>query len=588
MIEDPELRDAIRHEKRWYVAWVAARYVPALAGALAFILLVVLVPDASNRLVSKEVARRPGASPPGSTTKGGFGSGSTSGGSKSGAKPAGSTPGGSPDGQGSSVGPSAGAPGAKPSPGSGSHSPPVSSSSGRAVSGVKCGSGVRQVTWSPYAPMCRARWSGNNGGATAHGVTDSTITLVLRNPSDWDSAAEATGTPKFAGIAHDTQVLVDFFNRQFELWGRKVIVKTFNGRGSFFAEGANKGQEAASADAQTAYDLGAFVDGFPISTGTYSDAEAARRIISFAPGNSLAAYKAHAPYMYGVPLGPVADIQGAGVAAVACQRMAKMKAVFAGDPLYQTSTRTFAILEPEQPEYAGGGAIAVQQMKKCGAPVQLYQYSADVSSEPQQAAQITARMQADHVTTVLMLTDPLMSQFMTHAATQEGYKPEWVFTVFPQALTRQADQNQMAHSVDVSPWHATTGAPAQRLCARIYQLADAEGSPQSGSQGLDASCSLLLALFSALQQAGPVLTPQSFNRGWFTLPDSSTSSDFGRWSFGSDQWSPDATMSVLQWNATQKSRYDNGTGQWEACGGPADYPYRNANLGSGQLHCHGQ
>jgi hypothetical protein len=435
--------------------------------------------------------------------------------------------------------------------------------------------------------MCTNEWSGNNGGATAHGVTASEITLVLRKPSDWDSAADATGTPRFADIAHDTEVLVDFFNGEFELYGRKVIVKTFEGRGSFFAEGANKGQELASADAQTAHDMGAFVDGFPISTGSYSDAEASRGIISFAPGNSLAAYKANAPYMYGVPLGPVAEIQGAGVAAVACQRMAKMKAAFAGDPVYQRTTRKFAVLEPEQPEYAGGGAIVVKALKKCGAPAEIYKYNADVSVEPQQADAITARMMADGVTTVLMLTDPLMSQFMTRSASQRNYKPEWVFTVFPQALARQADASQLAHAIDISPWHATTGSPKQRLCARIYQLADKGGSPQSGAQGIDASCSLLLALYSALQQAGPELTPQSFNRGWFSLPASSASSDFGRWSFGPDQWSPVASMSLLHWEADKRSSYDGGMGQWASCGGPADYPYRNAHLGSGQLRCNG-
>jgi hypothetical protein len=428
-------------------------------------------------------------------------------------------------------------------------------------------------------------WSGNNGGATSHGVTGSTITLVLRNPSDWDRLADATGTASFEEIAHDTRVLVDFFNTEFELYGRKVVVETFNGRGAFLAEGANRGQETASADAQTAYDLGAFVDGFPISTGAYSNAEAARGIISFAPGNSLAAYRANAPYMYGVPLGPVADIQGTGAAAVACQRMAKMKASFAGSAVFQETTRKFAILEPEQPEYAGGGAIAVRALQGCGAPVELYRYNADVALEAQQADSISARMQADGVTTVIMLTDPFMSQFMTQSATSRNYRPEWVFTVFPQHLARQADASQLAHSIDISPWHATTGAPEKRLCARIYELADPDGSPQSGASGIDATCSLLLALYSALQQAGPELTPQSFNEGWFNLPTSTASSDFGRWSFGSDQWSPLASMSVLHWNANEKSSYDGGMGQWEACQGPADYPYRNAKLGSGQLRC---
>lgn len=564
-MEDPNLKGPIKREVLSPLAEAAARYLPLILVALAFISLVVVVPDSSNTSLSGAEGGNDASL--GSIAADGSVLGTGADGSGPGSKTAG--------------------PGAKGSTG------PLGSGggfsgrdiSGKSASGVECGSDVRQISWSPYAPMCTANWSGNNGGATAHGVTASTITLALRNPSDWDSAAEATGTPKFSEIAHDTEVLVDFFNREFELYGRKVVVETFNGRGSFFAEGANRGQEAASADAQTAYDLGAFVDGFPISTGSYSDAEAARGIISFAPGNSLTAYRANAPYMYGVPLGPVAEIQGAGVAAVACQRMAKMKAVFAGDPLYQTTTRKFAVLEPEQPEYAGGGDIVVQALERCGAPVELYRYNADVTLEAQQADSITARMKADGVTTVLMLTDPFMSQFMTISATQRSYRPEWAFTVFPQHLARQADASQLAHSIDISPWHATTGAPEQRLCARIYELADPGASPQSGAVGLDASCSLLLALYSALQQAGPELTPQNFNRGWFTLPESSTSSDFGRWSFGPDQWSPLASMSLLHWNANETSSYDGGTGQWESCRGPADYPYRNANLGSGQLHC---
>ena len=569
-MEDPNLKKPIKREGLSPLAEAWARYAPVIAGVLAFLLLIVVVPDSSEGSLSGATSGNDASS--GSTTaSGGSGSGTSNNHSGSGSGTRGSGSQGSSGSSGSGEGQS----------GSGA------SGHGETVSGVDCGSGVRQVTWSPYAPMCTVEWSGNNGGDTAHGVTASTITLALRNPSDWDSAAEATGTPKFDEIVHDTEVLVDFFNREFELYGRKVIVKTFNGRGSFFAEGANKGQAAASADAQTAYDLGAFVDGFPISTGSYSDAEAAREIISFAPGNSLTAYRANAPFMYGVPLGPVAEIQGAGVAAVACQRMAKMKAVFAGDPTYQGATRKFAVLEPEQPEYAGGGAIVVNALKKCGAPAELYRYNADVTVEAQEADSITTRMMADGVTTVLMLTDPIMSQFMTRSASQRNYKPEWVFTVFPQALARQADASQLAHSIDISPWHATTGAPDRRLCARIYKLADPDGSPQSGPDGLDASCSLLMALYSALQQAGPDLTPQSFNHGWFTLPASSASSDFGRWSFGPDQWSPVASMSLLHWNAGDKSSYDGGTGQWEPCQGPADYPYRNAHLGSGQLHCDG-
>jgi hypothetical protein len=574
-VEDAELRAAVRAEVRRYVATAAARYVPIVAGALALVLLVVLVPDSrqptgsstlsnTNGLPSAQV---PGVVGPSATTPVVGGGG-------------GATPGAVPPGSGGTGGGSTG-------PGSAFVPPAGGSTSGVAVSGVRCGAGARQFTWSPYAPSCLARWSGNNGGSTAHGVTAKTITLVMRNPSDWDSLAKSTGAPTFAALAHDEQVLINYFNTQYELYGRKVILKTFNGNGSFLSETANQGQASANSDAQQAYQLGAFADGFPIVTGTYADAESSRHIVQFAPANSAAAYKANAPYRYGFPAGAVNETQGAGIGSLVCQRMAGMKAIFAGDPTYQAMNRKFAVVEAEQAQFAGGAAVIVKMAKQCGVNVETFQYSSDLSSEAQQAAQIDTRMKADGVTTVLSLTDPLMVGFMTDAASQQQYKPEWVFTVLPPAQARQADASEMAHSIDVSPWHALTGSPSTRMCARIYKRADPSGQPQSGAAGIDDVCSLLLAFYAGLQQAGPSLSPQTFQRGWFTLPRSAGSSDFGAWSFGAGQWSPAATFSVLQWNASATSQYDGGTGEYEACGGPVDYPYLDAKLGSGQLRCYG-
>ena len=588
-MEGPELRAAVRAEVRAYMAGAAARYVPVLAAVLAVVLLVVVVPDTrrvddsglaggaagqaaqDNTAASGNGAPAPGAIP-GSTTAGAApgaagnpGSGTTGTG--------GTGPGISNSTTGSSVA------------GTG---PGVASKSGTAVTGAKCGAGARQFSWAPYSPPCVAKWTGRNSGASAHGVTASTITMVLRNPSDWDSLAASTNSPKFAGIAHDTQVLVNYFNRQYELYGRKVVVKTFNGKGSFVSEGANQGQANASSDAQTAYDMGAFVDGFPFATGTYADAEASRRIVHFAPGNSVSAYKSNAPYRYGMPAGPVNEIQGAGVASFACQRLAKMPAIFAGDATYQKTPRKFAVIEPEQPQFAGGSDIVVSQMKSgCGQDVKAYRYSADVSSEAQQGTQITAQMKADGITTILMLTDPIMVQFMTAAASKQQYNPEWAFTVLPANLARQADAAQMAHAIAVQPWPEQVQAQKDRLCYRIYKLADPNGAPQAGPTGLDLACSMMLAVFGALQEAGPTLTPQNFSKGWFSMPDSNGASDFGRWSFGQNQYSPLATFSVTWWNPNAADKYDGGTGQFQACSNLANEPYKNPKLGSGQPSCFG-
>jgi hypothetical protein len=583
---DPELRDAIRAEVRSYVAMAASRYVPVLAGALALVLLVVVVPDASSTSSAGLAAGNSGGigTTPGTTSASSSSSLQTRAGSASpanGSTPSGLTQqsGGAVSGTSSTISGGATSSG---NPGSGGGFSTV------AVNGVKCGPGVRQVPWSPYAPMCVGRWTGNNGGATANGVTSSTVTLVMRNPTDWNSISSAQGGPSFAQLAHDEEVLVRYFNTQYELYGRQVVVKTFNGQGSVAAEMANQGQAQASADAQTAHGLGAFADGFHIATGTYADAEDARGIIQFSPANSSSAYASNAPYRYGLPAGPVDQIEGAGLGALVCQRMASMNAVFAGDPTYRTRHRSFAVLEAEQPDFAGGAAVLIQEAKQCGTSVKLIQYSADTSTEAQQAAQITTELKANRITTVILLSDPFMNEFMTDSAAAQFYQPEWVFTIFPQALARQANASEIAHSIDISPWHATSGAPTQRLCYRIYKQADPTGTPQSGAQSLDYLCALLMSFFAAVQQAGPTLTPLTFERGWFSLPNSAGSSDFGRWSFARGYWSPDATFSVLQWNASVHSPYDNGTGEWAQCGGPLDYPDVNPKLGSGQVQCYGQ
>jgi len=418
-------------------------------------------------------------------------------------------------------------------------------------------------------------------------VTATTITLVLRKTSDYDPLAQSTGTPSFEQIAHDEEVLVGFFNRQYELYGRHVVVKTFNGVGSLTEEAGNQDQAGASADAQTAHDMGGFVDGFH-AFGTYADAESSRHIINVGP-NSLASYKADFPYHFGEPVSVVEDTAGAGMASMACQRMAHMPAIFAGDATDHAMTRTFAVIEPEQPEDAGGANVLVRQMQsKCGVSVKKIQYNLDVSTEAGTAAQIDAQLKAANITTVMMLTDPLMPIFMTQAAARQQYQPEWVFAFDfgSPPLARNADASEMAHSINLNAWDNLDKSPDNRMCHRIYKLADPTGTPQSESQ-LDIYCSILLTVFGTLQQAGPNLTPQTFASAWFHQPDSNGGGDFGHWSYGTDQWSPDSTFSLWSWNGQAHNPYDGGTGTFVRCADNADYTYLNPSLGSGQLHCLG-
>src|SRR5206468_4561309 len=97
--------------------------------------------------------------------------------------------------------------------------PVAPSTSGIARSGVHCGPGKKQVTWSVYAPPCVAKYNGSNGGATTRGVTGSTITLSYRVTHSADDAAisAATGSaapPTDSTYVADLNTYINYFNSQ--------------------------------------------------------------------------------------------------------------------------------------------------------------------------------------------------------------------------------------------------------------------------------------------------------------------------------------------------------------------------------------
>jgi hypothetical protein len=260
---------AVEAMVRRYLARLLIRALPIVAVLLAALLVIVLVPSkntnnsASSQGTSGVSATAGGGSSAGANVAGAQGSGSvtnpasTSGGSGASAVGASSTASTPASGPAASGGPIA----------------PVATS-GVSRSGVTCGNGARQFSFSKYAPLCVPAYSGNNGGATAHGVTASTITLVYRNRSSGESAAISAATGAAEGgtdpqYVQDMNTYIDYFNKVFELYGRKVVLKAFNGQGDYVQEDQGQDLAAAEADAVTARDDGAFADvSFPLGSST--------------------------------------------------------------------------------------------------------------------------------------------------------------------------------------------------------------------------------------------------------------------------------------------------------------------------------
>ncbi len=553
------LIDAALHR---YFSQLTRRYVPILAG-LAVLALVAVVLPSRQREATSNLATRSG---PNATTGTGPAAGAAGGDGDGAAGEASVGPGGS-TGGGSAGGPTDGPAGVV-----------QGSLSGTAKSGVECGAGVLQVTWTPYAPPCVAAFTGNNGGATAPGVTDTTITITLRNTPD----TEPYTGDNFELTVADLQVFIDFFNKNYEFYGRQLVLKTYRGQGAVALEIQGQGQAGAQADAQTEQDMGAFAnvgDGFLV----FGAALAEHGVML--PGIGFGAewvFRQYSPYLYHSAAELSADDFGHAAAAAVCQRMKGMPAIFAGDPVYQKTNRVFGLLAIQQPDMKPAGDVFEQDARNnCGLTVKRADYSFNVATEPQQAVSIVAQMKAAGVTTLVSAADPLMFAQMTLAAQQSDWHPEYL-TLDPLGIERNGDPNQTSHAMKVAVSGRLLAGGPNAEPGRVFALASGGAEPQQPSPQFVNIYTNLLQLVNAVQAAGPNLTPDTYLAAKSALPDAF--GDFGLWK-RSQLYSETADFVVSRFDPKATSPEDGEAGSWNLCDGGARYLSREANMGSGQLGC---
>ena len=553
---------------RGYVVGLVRRYLPVAAGLAVLALLAATVPSQSPR----QEVRTSGAAAGLSAADGGTGG-------ENAAEEAATEA----SGPGSAAAPGADAaaptanrtnvPGgasARPAPGVSVPGAAAAKGNARATSGVTCASGVRQVPWSTYGPYCTPAWTGNNGGSTAVGVTKDTITLSYRVASSGESAALQAAAPSTEktldqrAYLADLRTFVGFFNTQFELYGRKVVLKEFSGRGDWIAEYQGQNVEGAQADGAQARSLGAFGDlsmGRTSSTPAYTRALAANHVVSMGGATlSQGAFQALAPFAYSVE--SAFDDFGRFFGNVACQRMSQLPASFAGDVALASRRRVFGVVHPENPDYSPAGDIVASKLKACGDPVaSRVSYSINLATLQSQSANAIAQLKAAHVSTVICLCDGISAIFFTTAADSQNYRPEWLMMGTSDYTGRRWSSQQVRSSL--------TAGGVQRVprseAYRVYKLANPKGEPQTPGWTLDLAYQSAVLAFSALQSAGPGLSPASLQRGFSALPDSPAVGDYPAWHFGAKRFNATGGLPLGYWDPNAPSPVAGGNGAWVPC-----------------------
>jgi hypothetical protein len=469
--------------------------------------------------------------------------------------------------------------------------------SGTTVNGTKCAPGVTQFSTSVYAPPCMGAWTGNNGGATAHGVTAKTITLYYRYYKEC-----ATPTSYCSSELSLINSLVAYFNKQYETYGRQVVVKAFHGQGSVYAEADNQGQPQAQADAQTAYDLGAFAEATAFDYPPMYQALSNKGIITF--GDLLPTIKTlqnYAPYVYSEVGWPLAENWGNAATEVACNRMKGMNAIYAG-PAYQNDKRVFGLVISNDPDWGAAGSLIQHTAGQCGINiVNRETYSVNITGEAAEATPIIAQLKASGVTTVLCGADTLMTAILMEAAAKQHYFPEWLIWE-PWIEDRTAPASEEAHTIKISsigPDIAYADTETYKICqlaaCNPRDLSNAETIGIGSSQGADGTLYNLMWIFDGIQMAGPNLTPANFFKGFSNLP-CATGSIYGTFCYSASTGnngtgSQPADFVISAWDPTVVNPMDHQKGNWVDCENGTRFKYpvgfgTVADLGSGsQLNC---
>ena len=422
-----------------------------------------------------------------------------------------------------------------------------------------------QVPGDPYSPPCIA-FSGSNGGPTFQGVTGNEIHVAFRvlNEKGFEQTLAQLAGASLQDSPQDVQrtisALADYFNSHYQFYGRKIVIDYYNGQGSNTNELLGQGQDKAEADAtHVAKEIKAFAD-LSATSEPYADALARYGVLGFGdPYLSRNWHVQHRPYIWSIA------VDGTKVASFAAEYAAKrlcpagQPAVYAGGNL-KNSPRKFASLAPENSWYQESVQVArgIVAGSHCD-PGENIEYQLDLGTMSNQASNIIAKLQSDHVTTVLCGCDPILPVFLSGVAARQGYYPE--FIIVGTALTdtdivgQLWNQNFAAHAFGISP--LTDPVPSTQTIGYAAYKSVRSDEP---AFIVDLIYYQMAQMAIGLQMAGPNLTPTTFESGMFSYP--SRLGPAGLWGFAATDYTTTDDVREICWDPKAISKYNQKQGAY--------------------------
>jgi hypothetical protein len=373
-----------------------------------------------------------------------------------------------------------------------------------------------------FAPECWAPFEGDNGGATAPGVTADSIKVVQYFGPDDDPIinylSDAVNVDDTNADSEQTaRDMLGMFEQFYEFYGRSIDLEVY------VSTGLANDEVSARADAvRIAEDVRPFVVlGGPALTSAFADELAARGImcIGCTPGQPPEWYAERDPYVWGLGIS-AKQSRTHGREFIAKQLIGK-NAEYAGDETFQSQPRRFGyVYISSSPESQRIAEQFVADLTGDGADVvEVLPYTLDPGTIQSQASQIIQKLKASAVTTVVLSSDGIAPRDFTREATAQEYFPEWVL-VAPaladlNAFGRTYDQAQWANAFGVVHGAARITPETSGFYA-LYEWFMGKEAPAEDTIGLLMPNYTLFA--AVLQATGPNLTAETWRDALFTGP----------------------------------------------------------------------
>lgn len=439
---------------------------------------------------------------------------------------------------------------------------------GAKAAGLHCVSGLIDP------PPCVTTWTGGpNGGATSPGVTGETITVLMyhskENPA---SSAIAKQVGVYMSPAEDQAYLAAagaFVNTHYQLYGRTLKLVHVVGQCDIAPpQESCFRSEADSLVAQYKPFAVFWVNN--MNETAFLDELSRKGVVNWGGWNFSDAFSTSLrPFHWDLLMG--GDRQADLAAEYWCKRLANRPASFAGSE-FTGKTRKVAIMTADTPMTAPNGRRLLSLLKKCdrnGPQLQLY--SSNTSTAASQATTTMAQLHRDGVTSVMWFSDPIAPVYATKQMTSQGYFPENVLVgsglLDFDALGQAYDQQQWQHAFGLSDVGAAT--PTEQSDAGRVFVAGGGGSASALSDYSQVVWAYLSMLATGFQQAGPTLTPLTFERGLLSMPG------FGSWqqkhdprlwftTFGSNDYTAISDVREVFWDPGAVSSVNGQSGAYVA------------------------